>query len=220
MEACLSGLTSTNTLNAYEHVLALFALEHADLSLADLEPPDGAATVRAFLDRHWRNSAATTRRQSGDHAVVVALAGGGGPVEREPATNIRAPKEKRVERRSLSRGELERLIGAQESLRDQAAIMLLGWCGLRKSELGALRIRDFDLAAGIVLVHGKGGHVDALPLGFKRLTETLYLHFQSGQLHPDEVFLHPRTQRTRPMDTRRCIGGSSAVWHAPACPPT
>lgn len=51
--------------------------------------------------------------------------------------------------------------------------MLLGWCGLRKSELGALRIRDIDLTAGVVIVHGKGGHADAIPLGFTRLVDTL-----------------------------------------------
>jgi hypothetical protein len=54
---------AANTLNAYEHVLALFCVEHADLDLDDLKPPQGTAAVRAFLDRHWRNSAAATRRQ-------------------------------------------------------------------------------------------------------------------------------------------------------------
>jgi hypothetical protein len=44
---------AVNTLQAYEHVLALFAVEHADLALADLEPPQGGAVARAFLDRHW-----------------------------------------------------------------------------------------------------------------------------------------------------------------------
>jgi site-specific recombinase XerC len=54
--------------------------------------------------------------------------------------------------------------------------MCLAWLGLRKSELGQLRIGDFNLAATTVTVHGKGGHVDSLPIGFKRLRGALELH--------------------------------------------
>ena len=100
---------SVNTLDAYEHVLGLFALEHADLSLPDLLPPDGAATVRGFLDRHWSRSAPATRRQR--LAIVRAFCKwlvGEGLLQASPATNIRAPREKRVERRTLTRGEVER----------------------------------------------------------------------------------------------------------------
>jgi hypothetical protein len=55
--------SSLNTLLAYEHVLGLFAVEHADLTLDELEPPRGGGVVRAFLDRHWQTSSASTRRQ-------------------------------------------------------------------------------------------------------------------------------------------------------------
>ena len=78
--------------------------------------------------------------------------------------------------------------------------MLLAWCGLRKGELGALRLDDFNLAAGTVLVHGKGGHVDAIPLGFERLKSALHLHLLEREGAPDEFLLYPRTHRTRPMD--------------------
>jgi site-specific recombinase XerC len=149
---------STNTLAAYEHVLALFCVEHADLALGDLEPPQGAAVVRAFLDRHWRNSAAATRRQR--LAIVRSFLRwlvGEGLLRANPAQNVRGPREKRKERRAFAHEDVERLIAAQTSLRDQVALTCLAWLGLRKSELGQLRVRDFNLAAGTVTVHGKGG---------------------------------------------------------------
>jgi integrase/recombinase XerC len=169
--------SSTNTLLAYEYVLGLFAVEHADLTLADLQPPQGGGVVRAFLDRHWSKSSSATRRQR--LAILRSLLTwlvGEGLLRANPAVNIRAPKEKRQERRALPLEDVETLIAAQAGLRDQVAIMLLAWLGLRKGELRMLRIGDFNLAAGTVTVYGKGGHEDKLPLGFQRLRSALELH--------------------------------------------
>jgi site-specific recombinase XerC len=82
---------SLHTLNAYDHVLRLFVSEHADVALVDLQPPQGNALVRSFLDRHWRNSAAATRRQR--LAIVRSFLTwlvGEGALTANPATNIRA----------------------------------------------------------------------------------------------------------------------------------
>jgi integrase len=104
---------------------------------------------------------------------------------------------------------VEKLIAAQPALRDQVALMLLAWLGLRKGELRALRIADFNLAARTVTVHGKGGHEDKLPLGFERLRTALELHLVERERHPDEFLLYPKTFRTRPMDPaswlKRCL---------------
>jgi site-specific recombinase XerC len=96
------GEASLNTLLAYEHVLALFAVEHADLSLDELEPPQGGGVVRAFLDRHWNRSSATTRRQrlAITRSFLTWLTGEG-LLRSNRAVNIRAPKTTRRERRAL-----------------------------------------------------------------------------------------------------------------------
>jgi site-specific recombinase XerC len=192
---------SPNTLTAYEHVLSLFCVEHANLGLEDLEPPKGGQVVRAFLDRHWRHSAAATRRQR--LAIVRSFLRwlvGEGLLRANPAQNIRGPREKRKEPQPLPHDDVERLIAAQPSLRDQVALMCLAWLGLRKSELGQLRIGDFNLAAATVTVHGKGGHVDTLPIGFKRLRGALELHLVERGGAAGEYLLHPGSARTRPMD--------------------
>ncbi len=48
--------------------------------------------------------------------------------------------------------------------RDLAILLLLARMGLRAGEVGALELEDFDWAAGEVVVHGKGGHSDRMPL--------------------------------------------------------
>ena len=120
------GEASLNTLAAYEYVLGLFAVEHADLSLVDLEPPQGGGVVRAFLDRHWSRRSAATRQQR--LAIVrsfLTWLTGEGLLRSNPALNIRVPKTKRRERRALPLDDVERLIAAQPLLRDQVALMLL-----------------------------------------------------------------------------------------------
>jgi integrase/recombinase XerC len=192
---------SEHTLGAYRYVLGLFAVEHADLKLEDLEPPNGGQVVRDFLDRHWRKSAATTRRQR--LAIVRSFLTwmvGEGLVRANPATNLRAPRDERKDRAALSHDDVEKLIGSQPGLRDQVCLMLLAWLGLRKNELRQLRIRDFNLAAGTITVHGKGGHEDVLPIGFARLRSALELHLVEQEPAPDEFLLYPRSHRTRPMD--------------------
>jgi site-specific recombinase XerC len=94
---------SVNTLEAYTFVLGLFAVEHPNYTLADLEPPQGGGVVRAFLDRHWRHSAITTRRQR--LAILRSFLTwlvGEGLLSANRATNVRAPKERRKVREALA----------------------------------------------------------------------------------------------------------------------
>ncbi|MDN6332110.1 MAG: tyrosine-type recombinase/integrase, partial [Micrococcaceae bacterium] len=48
--------------------------------------------------------------------------------------------------------------------RDYAVVLLLLRLGLRCSEVAALTLEDVDWKAGTLLIHGKGGRVDTLPL--------------------------------------------------------
>jgi integrase len=89
--------------------------------------------------------------------------------EPNPTQNIKPPKVKRRARHLLSRKDLEALVAAQPSLRDQVALTLLVWLGLRKEELRRLRLSDVDLELRTLTVHRKGGHVDKLPLAFEHV---------------------------------------------------
>ena len=48
--------------------------------------------------------------------------------------------------------------------RDFAILALLARLGLRAGEVAALRLDDIDWRAGTVVIHGKGGRIDQLPL--------------------------------------------------------
>jgi len=65
--------------------------------------------------------------------------------------------------------DIERLLQsiAQErpqGLRDYAVVLLLARLGLRAKEVAALRLEDLDWEAAELVIHGKGGRVDRLPL--------------------------------------------------------
>lgn len=188
-----------NTLLAYEHVLGLFAVEHADLALSDLEPPRGGGVVRAFLDRHWQTKSAATRRQR--LAIMrsfLAWLVGEGLLRANPAQNIRPPKVKRKARDVLSREDLDALVAAQPTLRDQAALTLLVWLGLRKDELRRLRLCDIDLQERTLVVHRKGGHLDKLPMGFEHVYNALALYMRDRGA--DEYLLHPERRPIAAME--------------------
>jgi integrase/recombinase XerC len=190
-----------NTLVAYEPVLALFCVEHADLAVADLEPPNGGLLVRDFLHRHWGKTSPATRRQR--LAIMrswLRWMVGEGILKGNPSANIRGPKERRFDRKPPSFDEIEALVASQHSLRDQAALMLLAFMGFRKDELRRVQFKDIDLLQKLILVHGKGGHEELLPLGYERVEAALRLHMLERQPKPDEYLLHPRGDQRRLMD--------------------
>jgi integrase len=99
-------------------------------------------------------------------------------------------------RDTLTRDDIDTLIAAQPSLRDQVALILLAYLGLRKDELRRLRLSDVDLEARTLTVHGKGGHVDTLPIGFEHVYNALALYMRDGSA--DEYLLYPKDYRGRP----------------------
>lgn len=213
VEAYLDALeyagASLNTLSAYEHVLGLFAVEHADLTLADLEPPQCGGVVRAFLDHHWSKSSPATRRQR--LAILRSLLTwlvGEGLLRANPATNVRGPKPKSEERHAHSPEQVRSIIYAQANPRDRVCLMLLGWRGLRKDELRRLQVADVDLTACRILVHGKGGKVSSLPIGYQTLRQALYVHLAGRKR--EEYLLYPRpTGISRCTQPRCTVGGRS-----------
>ncbi len=68
----------------------------------------------------------------------------------------------------ISEGEIERLFNACKGrsffdLRDMAVLKLAYGCGLRASELCALRIRDLNHSSGTLCLQGKGGKERIVP---------------------------------------------------------
>jgi integrase/recombinase XerD len=64
--------------------------------------------------------------------------------------------------------------------RDRAVIVLMRRLALRTAEVSALRLEDIDWVSGTVLVQGKGGRVDRMPLPTD-VGEALVLYLRSGR---------------------------------------
>jgi hypothetical protein len=55
---------TAETLRDYEAVLAKLALDHADLELADFEPPVGTERLHEFIDARWASERRGRGRRS------------------------------------------------------------------------------------------------------------------------------------------------------------
>jgi integrase/recombinase XerC len=194
MRAQRWGGASDNTLRSYEHTLSRLGLDFAHKQLGDLTVDD----VRDFLDEHWGTSEPATRAQR--LAAVRSFfnwAVEEGRCLTSPVQSIKAPKVVNRERNAYKPDLIHKLVVSQPSLRDQIALQLLGRLGLRRNELRLLRLMDFDLSRGTVLVHGKGGKQVVLPLGIPQLKKDLELYLVGCDAA--EYLLHPKTHTTRPM---------------------
>jgi site-specific recombinase XerD len=89
--------------------------------------------------------------------------------------------------------------GTGVGIRDFAIIMLVARLGLRSIEVARLELRDVDWRAGELVVRGKAGRLDRLPLP-SPVGDALvsYLSGERGQAHDPHVFLTCRAPR-RPI---------------------
>ena len=196
-----------HTLDSYETTLARLSFDFADRELADLTTDD----LREFLDEHWGEAASATRAQR--LAAVKSFyrwAVDEGRLAENRIEKVKAPKVENVERQAYAPDVIDALRDAQPTLRDQIAIQLLGRLALRRNELRLLQVGDFDLTRGTVKIHGKGGKIVVMPIGFKALKLDLEMHLMARG--GDEYLLNPQGDLMRPMSSagvhawfKRCL---------------
>ncbi len=124
-----------------------------------------------------------------------------GAREDNPAAAVSAPKRTRVLPRTLSPGDVERLIEAAagttpRAFRDGALVELLYGAGLRVSEAVGLERAAVDLDERLVRCLGKGGKERVVPIG-RRAAEALRRYLARGRpfldrRHRPELFLNSR----------------------------
>lgn len=199
-------LCTANTLHSYETVLRMFTLHYAYVESLEVftEPQKGPALILDFIDHYWGDASEETIRQR--FAVMGSFfewAYRDDRIIADPMAKLRRPRRRGgggARRPRIPEGPLTRLVSAQETLRDQAAILLLRRLGLRREDLRLLQIGDIDLARDeIHLRHGKGGEESVLPIAFRDLREALYLHLQTEQREPAEFLLYPKSEPASPF---------------------
>lgn len=213
------GMARTS-LDAYETVLARLAWRHDDFAALDaFASPIGTEYLRTFLETEWGGAASATKAQR--TSIVRSFfrwAAAEGRIPYDPTPNLKAPPRRNRERMAYRRDVLQRLVAAQPSSRDQCALQLLCRMALRKNELRVLRVKDIDLARDLLVVHGKGGRVDVLPLALRDLRDDLYLHVMGERRQPEEYLLYPKDDPSRPMhpaSVHRWFGRCVAVAELP-----
>lgn len=111
---------------------------------------------------HLAPSSARSRRST--VANFLAWCRHTGLLERDPLAGIPIPREPRRMPAVLTDDDIAELLRVLPDDRADAIVKLMLRLGLRCVDVANLQVHDIDLRSLTVTIHGKGGHVDLLPL--------------------------------------------------------
>ena len=141
----------------YADVLRTHVLPRwGDVPLIRIAHSDVQAWLAELSDRGL--AGASVRKAQGVLSGVLGLAVRDRRLVLNPALGVALPALEQGRRRYLSAGQLEAL--AEAAGPGRVAVLVLGYCGLRWSELAALRVRHFDLLRRRVLIEEAVTEVD------------------------------------------------------------
>lgn len=108
-----------------------------------------------------------------------------GYIEEDPAATIESPRFRRTLPQFLSLDEVERVLCQPDTttvtgLRDKAMIELMYSCGLRVSELCAVRVADLHMSEGSLRCVGKGDKERIVPVG-RRALEAVEAYYRDAR---------------------------------------
>jgi len=118
-----------------------------------------------------------------------------GELDTNPARRIPLPKPAGRIPNAISEEDAQRLIAAADSPFERAMLLLMLTAGLRRSEVGAIRLEDVNLENHALLVRGKGAKQRIVPL-MPQAAEAIrnYLAARPDVDQP-YLFLSPQGQR-------------------------
>ena len=140
-------------------------------------PSPGAVTVEhlaahlRFLSRERALDARSIVRHLATIRVFFRWMHANMRIERDPARLLERPTTWRRLPGTLTPGQMKRLVEAPSPdhgslwVRDRALLELMYAAGLRASEVGALRLNDYEPTLAIVKVTGKGNKQRIVPVG-------------------------------------------------------
>lgn len=212
-----------NTLESYETVGDKFARHFADFtSLAPFEQQP--ELVLDFLEATWPDVDPDTLDQR--FAVTgsfFAWAYRTDRIGRDPMGRLERPKRKgtkRAKRARVPQEQVEMLLArSSDRLRDQCGLLLLARLALRREDLRLLQLKDINVVTDTLeLRHAKGGKEHILPLAFRDVRDSLYLHLQERGGGPDHYLIYPKTMPAQPLSRagidqwfKRCLSMAGMV---------
>ena len=194
------------TLRDYERTLAWLSIDHADLGLADFEPPMGVQRCRDFLDARWGETAPATSRAAAGRRTprtrskntsilrsFFAWAVREGKMHGNPALAISRPKSRDVDQPVFSASTIDHLL-EEPRLRDRVALRMINSLALRKSGIQNFQLGHYDPDRNRVTIYTKAGRIQRLPIVDPWLRAELQQYIAErlaagGNLH--EYLLYP-----------------------------
>jgi len=166
-------------------------------SYARLDITSGPVLVEHFTPevcRQYQYSMASRELQPNSVrvrlAVLASFAKWGvrsGRLARNPMENVVLPKRKARLPRVPRWQVVERFLDSCPKLRDKALVSLMVYGGLRRAEVVALNVGDYDASFGLRKVRSKGGHESTVPLPeVARKAMTAYLKKERPDAKPSE----------------------------------
>ena len=211
MERGLSDLTLTAYRSDLENAARHFRQYGSGLQAADV------AIIQGYLGQRLQagNKPRTTARKLSSLRRFYRFLVREGVTHVDPTALIQSPRLGRPLPKTLTEGDVERLLGAVPTasalgLRDRTMLETLYASGLRVSELVGLQIHEVNLRHGLVRVTGKGGRERLVPLG-ETAADWLqrYLREARGELIgagvSDDLFLTARGRRMTRQNFWRMI---------------
>lgn len=207
---------SRRTAEAYSVDLRRFAAFLCEQSGTDDLPSSSVRRedVTAFLaeERDDRKADTTRMRRTSALRMFFRYLKDRGIVRTDPTALLDAPRRGRPLPRVLSEAEVTELLEAiggtdARSLRDRAMLEVLYGCGLRVSELCAVRLVDIVADGELFRIVGKGDKERLVPIGtaagraINAYLESGRGSFSRGSLEVGEIFL---TRLGRPF-TRQAV---------------
>jgi len=113
-----------------------------------------------------------------------------GTISVDPFSILSFPKPQKKERAVLTRAEIEKLYQASESCKDRALLGLFYGCGLRKSEVEVLNVKDISFRGKLVYVRsGKGKRRRVVPMPDRVIADLKEYYYQERAhiLHKQEA---------------------------------
>lgn len=188
-----------SSLRDYESCLAKLALDHADLGLADFEPPVGTQRIEEFLYHHWEDR--DPRTFAKNRSILVSFFDWAVRKQKlygNPARAVDSPRKQAKRAKLLAPSLRSKIVDAQGYAADRLGCRLIVYYGLRRAELGRLQLRHFDFERARIKVHGKGRKEREVPLD--RQDEALWADIARWQL---DTLAGPSTYVLYRRDVRR-----------------
>jgi integrase len=178
---------TTSSYRNYEGILHKLVIDHADLELADFEPPAGTELVEQFMDRRYADG--SPRAYNRNLSIVrdyFKWAQIRGKLQGDPTLAIERAKPRDVYRTTFSQDERTAIIASATDRRDRLALRLLLDYALRKGALQVIQFQHFDFQRRRLTIFTKGRKVRDLPIpqeDFWMELELLKLEWEAQPRH-------------------------------------